>query len=194
MNLIGQLNEEEMMRAAKQPDNPADFDEVYMMYYPALNRYACTMVKDDAVAEDMVHNVFLKLVENGDALSYSIHLKAYLYRAVYNECMNHIKHEHIVTGYQNQKIAANDQSQQADRTSIQHKELKQAVTTALNLLPEQCRKVFQLSRYEELTYKEIAAVMNISVNTVEKHMVKALKRLRIQLEEYLPLLIFWLLN
>ena len=183
-----------MTGAPKQPGYPADFDEVYMAYYPALNRYACTMVRDDAVAEDMVHNVFLKLVENGAGLSHSTYQKAYLYRAVYNECMNYIRHEHIITGYKNQQIPATEQSAQADTTSLQHKELKQAINTALSLLPEQCRKVFQLSRHEELTYKEIAAVLNISVNTVEKHMVKALKKLRIQLEEYLPLLIFWLLN
>jgi RNA polymerase sigma-70 factor (ECF subfamily) len=183
-----------MVLGTKQPDEPADFDEVYMRYYPALNRYAYLMVKDGDVAEDMVHNVFLKLVESEVALNNPAYQKAYLYRSVYNECLNHIKHQQIRKGYQNEKNSYPEEIADTDEASIQHKELKQTIAKALDLLPEQCRRVFQLSRYEELKYKEIADLLGISVNTVEKHMVKALKRLRVQLEDYLPLFVFLFLN
>ncbi|WP_442589272.1 RNA polymerase sigma-70 factor [Pedobacter sp. AW31-3R] len=182
-----------MIAETKQQDLPADFDEIYLMYYPALNRYASSMVRDDAIAEDMVHNVFLKLVENGEALNNSTYQKAYLYRAVYNECMNHLKHQQIESTYQKHSQPRTEENQEKAEKSVQYKELQQAINNALNHLPEQCRMVFQLSRYEQLKYREIAGMLEISVNTVEKHMVKALKRLRIQLEDYLPLLIFWLL-
>jgi RNA polymerase sigma-70 factor (ECF subfamily) len=181
------------MGETKQPDEPADFDEIYLKHYAALHRYAYSMVKDDAIAEDMIHNVFCRFIEKGDQLSDLKNHQAYLFRSVYNECMNHIKHQRIELVYQNEIPLQTEDNQEAQAHSLQHKELKNKITAALNLLPEQCRTVFQLSRYEDLKYIEIATTLNISVNTVEKHMVKALKRLRIQLEEYLPLLIFWLL-
>jgi len=182
-----------MALQTEQSDGPADFDKVYMRYYPALNRYAYQMVKDGSVAEDMVHNVFLKLVENEVALNNPAYQKAYLYRAVYHECLNHIKHQQVKNGYQMEKFSHAEEIADTNVSSIQHKELKQAIADAMDLLPEQCRRVFQMSRYEELRYKEIADLLDISVNTVEKHMVKALKRLRIQLSDYLTLLIFWFL-
>ena len=186
--LTGHLNGEKMMDETKQPGDPADFDKIYLLHYPALSRYANTIVKDDVIAEDMVHNVFLKLMENEESLIRSANLKAYLYRSIYNECMNHIKHQQVETMYQKEKVNHSDDHLEGPAGNLGHKELKQAIAAALMLLPEQCRTVFQLSRYEELKYKEIAVTLNISVNTVEKHMVKALKRLRIQLEDYLPLL------
>ena len=177
-----------MMDETKRPGDPADFDEIYLLHYPALSRYANTIVKDDVIAEDMVHNVFLKLLENVDSLIRSTNLKAYLYRSIYNECMNYLKHQQVETMYQKEKVIHSDEQLEGPAFNLVHKELQQAISEALKLLPEQCRTVFQLSRYEELKYKEIAITLNISVNTVEKHMVKALKRLRIQLEDYLPLL------
>ena len=180
-----------MMDETKRPGDPADFDELYLQHYPALSRYAHTIVKDNVIAEDMVDNVFLKLMENADNLIRSTNLKAYLYRSIYNECMNYIKHQHIETSFQKETIG---EQLEEPAGNLRHQELKHAVAEALKLLPEQCRTVFQLSRYDELKYKEIALTLNISVNTVEKHMVKALKKLRIQLEDYLPLLFFWFLN
>src|SRR5690606_1167579 len=73
------------------------------------------------------------------------------------------------------------------------KELERQIEKALNRLPEGCRTVFQLSRFEELKYREIADRLNISIKTVENQMGKALKRLRVELIDFLPLL-FLLLN
>ncbi len=182
-----------MTGEADQPDDQAVFNEIYLEHYPALNRYAYTLVKDGDIAEDMVHNVFLKFLENHTDLAALAQLKAYLYRSIYNECMNYLKHQNVKLSYVQEARPVDETHMETGGNSVQHKELKQAITNALNDLPEQCRTVFQLSRFEELRYKEIALQLGISVNTVEKHMVKALKRLRIQLEDYLPLLVFYLL-
>lgn len=73
-----------------------------------------------------------------------------------------------------------------------NKELEQQFREALNELPEQCRTVFQLSRFEELKYREIADKLNISVKTVENHMGKALKLLRLKLVDFLPFLFIFI--
>jgi len=181
-----------MKIAFAQSDHQSAFDVMYLEYHAVLNRYAYALVKDADVAEDTVHNVFLKLLENHVDIATIENAKAYLYRAIYNEAMNYIKHRQVKLTYENKLLPKTEEQMEDSSNSVQFKELKAAVSAALNQLPEQCRTVFQLSRHENLKYKEIALELDISVNTVEKHMVKALSRLRTTLAEYLPLLTFWL--
>ena len=172
-----------------KPEDPVEFDEVYMTYFPGLNKYAYVILKDRAVAEDMVHNVFMKVIQNSKTFAEATNQKGYLFRAVYNECMNYVRAEQVKSDYQE-----NRRETDLSNDAVHYKELTQEVLKALNSLPEQCRRVFQMSRYEELRYKEIALQLGITVSTVEKHMMKALKRLKIQLEDYLPLLFILLLT
>lgn len=171
------------------PEDPVEFDEVYMTYFPGLNKYAYVILKDRAVAEDMVHNVFMKVIQNSKTFAEATNQKGYLFRAVYNECMNYVRAEQVKSDYKE-----NRRETDLSNDAVHYKELTQEVLKALDSLPEQCRRVFQMSRYEELRYKEIALQLGITVSTVEKHMMKALKRLKIQLEDYLPLLFILLLT
>ena len=117
-------------------------------------------------------------------------INAYLYRAVYNESLNYLKHEKVKMAYQSHANHSMDKHESAeDQANV--KQLEQRIQTAMNELPEQCRTIFQLSRFEELKYREIADRLGISVKTVENQMGKALKVLRTKLVEYLPVL--WLL-
>ena len=81
-----------------------------------------------------------------------------------------------------------EESHSADRLSS--RDLEEKIRQALNELPEQCRTIFQLSRFESMKYQEIAGQLGLSVKTVENQMGKALKRMRIKLAEYLPFVIF----
>ena len=174
--------------------NEKAFEQVFKSNYKNLHAYACTIVKDDVMAEEMVQNVFYKIWEKTAQLSISGSVAAYLYRAVYNESLNYLKHQKVKAAYQN--YSAYQMKNTADSASkkVLYKELAEKLHHALNELPEQCRTVFQLSRFEELRYREIAAQLNISVKTVENHMGKALKLLRLKLIDFLPVLMFSLLN
>jgi RNA polymerase sigma-70 factor (family 1) len=125
-----------------------------------------------------VQEVFLSLYHRRDELQTTSSLKSYLYTALQNKIYNHYQkeltrrqHEQAAGGHL--KIVSNDLSEE-----YESKELEQQIHEKIMKLPPQCRKVFLMSREEQLPYKEIAKQLNISVNTVDQHIQKALRMLR----------------
>lgn len=171
----------------------AVFELVFKTHYKNLYSYAFTILKDEDEAEEMVQQVFFKLWERSEKLTIEGPIAAYLYRAVHNESLNFLKHKKVKETHRLHVVYRMKNKSEQPQEKILSKELENKFKEALNELPEQCRTVFQLSRFENLKYKEIAEKLQISVKTVENHMGKALKLLRIQLIDFLPLL-FLLLN
>ena len=183
-------DEQIALRLSKRDE--AAFEQVFKTHYKNLHAYAFTMLKDQDEAEEMVQQVFFKLWERSEHLSFSGSIAAYLYRAVHNESLNFIKHQKVKAGHQlHVAYSMKNKSEQAQSKMIR-KELENKFREALNELPEQCRTVFQLSRFEDMKYREIADKLDISVKTVENHMGKALKLLRTKLVDFLPLLLILL--
>jgi len=119
-------------------------------------------------------------------------VKPYLYAMVRNAALNVLKHEKIKKQHATVELAVAERSIESVTRTVMASELEDRIYNALNKLPEQCRLVFKLSRFEELKYAEIAEQLNISVKTVENQMGKALKIMREQLKDYLPLLIVFI--
>jgi RNA polymerase sigma-70 factor, ECF subfamily len=165
------------------------FEQVFKTHFKNLHAYACTLLKDADDAEEMVQQVFFKLWDRPENLNISGPLAAYLYRAVHNQCLNHIKHEKIKQNHQLYVAHSMKTTAPATHGRLMTKELEARFRQALNELPEQCRTVFQLSRFEDMKYRDIAETLDISVKTVENHMGKALKLLRLKLAEFLMLLL-----
>jgi RNA polymerase sigma-70 factor (ECF subfamily) len=169
------------------------FERTFKTHFKALHAYACTILRSEAMAEEAVQNVFYKLWEKKDQVNIKESVSAYLYRAVYHECLNYMKHSKVRAAYQSHVIYHNSELEKAnERTGT--KELEARIQTALKELPEQCRTIFQMSRFEELKYREIADELGLSVKTVENQMGKALRVLREKLADLLPLIIIALLN
>lgn len=173
----------------------ADFEKLFRQFHPSLCRYAFTIVKDVEEAEEIVQEVFVRIWDKRAQIEFTVSAKSYLYRAVHNACLNLLS--------KNKKEVRMDEvplkivHQSATPTAdFQTRELEAEIEKALDQLPEQCRKVFELSRYGNLKYREIAEMQNISVKTVENQMGKALRILREQLAAYLtvslPFLFFHL--
>lgn len=170
-----------------------EFENAFKEHYKGLHAYANTMLKDSEMAEEMVQNVFYKLWKSKDSVQVNQSIASYLYRAVYNECLNYLKHLKVRSAYQSHMVRSVDHiNNAADRLRL--KELEQHLDDAMKALPEQCRTIFQMSRYEELKYIEIAGKLGISVKTVENQMGKALSLLREQLHDFLPIFLLLMLN
>ncbi len=169
--------------------NEAAFEKVFKTYFRNLHAFAYTFMKDDSIAEEIVQNVFFRIWEKKEQLQIDDSLKAYLYRSVHNESLNHLKHLKIKNSFQLQYSGNMESSNQDASNQMVAAELENDIQKAISELPPQCRTIFQMSRFEQLKYQQIADQLNISIKTVENQMGKALKVLRSKLVEYLPFLL-----
>ena len=175
-----------------QKRDEAAFEQVFKKNYKSLHAYSYTMLKDDAAAEEMVQNVFYKLWERTGTITITGSIEAYLYKAVYHETLNYLKHLKVRSEHQLFVSHRMKGETEPAAKKMQAKELEARLREAMNDLPEQCRTIFQLSRFEELRYREIAEQLNISVKTVENQMGKALKILRLKLVDFLALILLFM--
>ncbi len=168
------------------------FEAVFRDYYNRLCNYANGIVNDLEESEEMVQNTFLSLWEKRSTVTIHTSVKSYLYQAVHNNCLNRLKHENVRQNYRKHEQYTNDDRFDNVSQYVVNNELKIRIDEAIKALPDQCRRVFELSRFEYMNYADIAGKLNISKSTVEKHMIKALKLLREQLKDYLPFLLLFL--
>lgn len=142
---------------------------------------------DADLAKEAVHSGFIKLWENKDTLSPDLSVKAYLYAIVTNISYDMLRHDKVKQKHE-KHVLENAASFfiKNDFDNAEFKELKSNVDKAISDLPDQMRKIFELSRYEGLKYAEIASQLGISVKTVETQMSRALVKLRSKLSDYLP--------
>ncbi len=186
-----QLSEKEIVGAIRQ-GNESIFEETFRKYYQSLCNYANSILKEMDESEEIVQQLFLNIWEKRSELEINISLKSYLYRAVHNHCLNRIKHLKVREEYSQYANNYYDSSYESVSQTVVKNELESKIEAAIKKLPEQCRIIFNLSRFEELKYNEIAEQLEISPKTVENQIGKALKILRIELAEYLPLIIICL--
>lgn len=138
---------------------------------------------------NLVHDVFISVWEKYDSLPADTNYRSYLFTAVRNRCLNHLRDKKKLTTLEN-VVEANYAEHSTD---LETKELEREIELAINLLPEKCRQIFELNRLEGLKYAEIAEKLGISIKTVEAQMSKALSVLRNHLGDFL-IIIFILLS
>jgi RNA polymerase sigma-70 factor, ECF subfamily len=185
------LSEKQVLETI-QSGNESAFEMIFKAYYQPLCRYAYSFLEDKEEAEEVVQSAFITVWEKRKSIDIQTSLKSYLYRMVRNGCLNVIKHEKVKQQHVAHELAVTEVSYESVSQKVYATELEIKITEAMKALPDQCRLVFQLSRFEELKYQEIADQLKISVKTVENHMGKALKIMREQLKEYLPLLLIFM--
>ena len=183
-----ELPVEQLIITLKAGDLTA-FEMLFRTYYQPLCKYAFTFVQDRDEAEEIVQSTFLNIWEKRQSLSIHTGIKPYLYAMVRNACLNVLKHEKIKQQHATMEMAVAERSVESVARTIMASELETKIYRAMDQLPEQCRLIFKLSRFEELKYAEIAQQLHISIKTVENQMGKALRIMREQLKDYLPLLI-----
>lgn len=171
-----------------------NFEQIYKQYYPKMFAFAKNYIPANEDAENIVQDVFLSLWERKQEIVISYTLVTYLFTLVKNRCLNFLRHKLIEEEFNSlmkEELRFKlDALESMDYSYHSEKELQEVIRRALDSLPERCREVFIKSRIEGLKYKEISDELGISVNTVENQMVTALKKLRVALKDYLPLLLF----
>jgi RNA polymerase sigma-70 factor (ECF subfamily) len=161
------------------------FDVVFRAHYALLVGFVERMVRQREVAEEIAQDVLLELWKRREGFVLEVSLRAYLFKAARNRALNHLRHERVAR--LGESHAAGDAVvEPLSVTRLVDEEIDLAVREAVRGLPERCREVFELSRVQGLRYGEIAAVMGISVKTVEAQMGKALRVLRERLAPWLP--------
>lgn len=167
-----------------------EFEELFREYFKPLTAFAKKYLNDIDLAKEMVHEAFLKLWEKREEVDTNKSVKSYLYTTVYNRSLNYIRDNKKFDRTEG-KTELLERSENWDQTNqMIAVEIETKINQTLDDLPEKCRQIFVMSRYEELKYKEIAEKLDISIKTVETQMSKALKALRKNLAEYMTVLLF----
>ncbi|HEY5967750.1 MAG TPA: RNA polymerase sigma-70 factor [Chitinophagaceae bacterium] len=188
-----ELENESIGTLLAQRDEAA-FEQMFKTHFKRLHAYAFTILRDEIQAEEMVQQVFFKLWERNENLSLTGSVSSYLYRAVHNESLNYIKHQKVRSNHQLNVAYRMKNEVEHPAKKIMAGELEKKIHSALNELPEQCRTIFQMSRFDELKYREIADKLGISVKTVESQMSKALRLLRVKLVDFLIFILLFIHN
>lgn len=190
------------MLTKKRTAPPYNFEEIYVSYFSRMKYFALDYVLSEEDAENIVQDVFTELWEKKDLLTYNINLVAFLFTSIKNRCIDHLRHQVVVQEAVNQmreeyqltlrvKLAS---LELFDQSLLSDQEIEKIVTDIIDSLPDKCREIFIKSKLEGKKQKEIAAELNISLKTVENQMNIAYKKIKPELKDYLPFLLFLLNN
>lgn len=171
-----------------------DFEAVFRQHYAPLCGYARQLLPDPDDAEEEVQAMFLAFWEKRAGLIITVSLKSYLFRTVHNRCLNRMKHTTVRNEHREHTRYVGEATVESPVQTLIGDELADRVQTAIQKLPEQCRLAFTMSRFEDLKYGEIADQLGISIKTVENQIGKALRILRHELSEYLPVALMVMYN
>jgi len=167
-------------------DREQAMTDLFACYHPLVYTTIYRMVRNRETARDLTQELFLQIAEGRRKLETTGPLGSYLRRMAINFSIDHLRKQRpdVFTDVE----LLQHGSGIATDAPLEAKELQEALHEALQQLPDKCATIFMLSRFEQLSYREIAGQLNISKNTVENQMVKALKMLRVLLNEYFPVL------
>jgi RNA polymerase sigma-70 factor, ECF subfamily len=178
------MDDRELLERLSRGDEAA-YDTIFRTWYARLVRLAESVVRDRAVAEELVQDVMLELWRRREQLAADGSPQAYLFRATRNRALNHMRHVKIEQ--RDAIYVAGEGSREAPAPArLEAEEIESAVQRAMDELPPRCREVFEMSRVQGLKYAEIATALGVSVKAVEAHMGKALKTMRVHLAQWLP--------
>lgn len=179
-----------IVRKSKSEEELA-FETLFREYYVRLCGFANKFISSTSESEEIVQEVFLSIWKKRDHLKMNDEIRPYLFKSVQNLCFNFLEHKKVIDNYYSviEVVYKNQTEEYNDYESIFYTEFQNRSLVAINSLPEQCRKIFQMSREDGLKYSEISEKLGISVKTVETQMSRALAKLKTELKDYLAVVL-----
>jgi RNA polymerase sigma-70 factor (family 1) len=163
------------------------FEEIYNRYWLKLYAAAYKRLKERETAKEIVQDFFTSFWINREHVEIQTSLQGYLFMSIKYLVLNYKRAEAVRNSYAEILLMVNNSFDNSTEENYYYKELLERVETEVNQLPPKCRNVFELSRKQYKTNKEIAQLMGISEKTVENHLTKALRYLRVNLNSLLLL-------
>ena len=159
--------------------NEQAFEKIYNYYHKKLISFSNNYTKSKELAEEVVEDVFVKLWFKRENVAQIENLNVYLYTSIKHQSLNAISKEarRVVTELLEVTEFDIYSEHNSPHDLLVTSELMQSVQSAINTLPPRCKLIFQLVREDQLKYKEVAAILNISVNTIDAQMAIAVRRL-----------------
>ncbi|MBN1416989.1 MAG: RNA polymerase sigma-70 factor [Bacteroidales bacterium] len=194
------LTDIDLFRQTKKGDVLA-FEKLFKSYYKNLCFFAESYVREKAMAEEIVGSFFMNIWEKRKTIEIKDSVKSYFYSSVHNHCIKYLEHLKVMKKYEdfalsrlrNKELLA-PSSNAYPLANLISKEIVGDIEKSINDLPEKCREIFCMSRFEEMSYEDISTKLNISINTVRTQMARALQKLRDSLQRYLPVFILFIMK
>jgi RNA polymerase sigma-70 factor (ECF subfamily) len=173
----------------------SSFELIYKSHYRRIFHFCFQYLQNKETCSNIIQDVFSSLWDKREKLANDTNLNAWLFTVTKNKCLKHIRNiktekRHLENLGEQRMILNFDALNSLDTSPMTFEEIEKIIQKTLENLPPKCRIAFEMSRFEEKKYSEIADVMQISQKTVETHISNALKIFRIALKDYLPLMIF----
>nr|WP_321450956.1 RNA polymerase sigma-70 factor [uncultured Carboxylicivirga sp.] len=172
--------------------NESAFEHVFKANYDSIVGFCYQFIFDHDKAASLAQEAFINLWINRNKIETFNGIKSFLYTYAKSSCLNFIRHQKVIKRYENQRLQQVERDINAeildsfDFDSIEFTEMEELIYGAIDELPDKCKQVFMMSRFESKKNKEIAEELQISVKSVEANITRALKQLSIKLAEFLP--------
>ena len=193
MKLFENISDSELARKIKGGEKNA-YQELFERYAPRIYQFSLSYLKNNADAEELVQDVFLKIWEKRDMLDESKNIKSFIFKVAVNTIYDFIRHKNIENAF-NDYTRANFETN-SDNTwhMVIYDEMQENLQKLVAQLPGQQQKIFQLSKEEGLTSEEIAVKLNLSKRTVDNHLYRAVSFLKehFKKESFISVLFFYL--
>jgi RNA polymerase sigma-70 factor, ECF subfamily len=177
------------------------YEILFKAYYKFLCSFAYGHTKERHIAEEIVEDFFVDLWKNRHILLITTSVRSYFVRSVHHRCLNYLQREkpkfisaHDISYLIDKEGSVGDRLIAPEVPTILTNELEHLLSEAIEKLPKSCREIFLLSRYQDLSYEEISAKQNVSVNTVKTQIKIALTKLREDLKNYIAVFLLFVFN